>query len=63
MPVVMVIVLWIILSLVTAPIIGALFVSRHRPEDRRSRRHLHVSGNEPTSGGKDSPGGSGGQGE
>jgi uncharacterized protein YneF (UPF0154 family) len=58
MPVVMVIVLWIVLSLVTAPIIGALFVAR----DRR-RMKLHVSENEPKNPGKEPPGpGSGGQG-
>jgi hypothetical protein len=34
MPLLVLIVFWVVLSLVTAPIIGALFVPRHRSEDR-----------------------------
>jgi hypothetical protein len=33
-PLLVLIVFWVVLSLVTAPIIGALFVPRHRSEDR-----------------------------
>jgi hypothetical protein len=52
MPLLALIVLWIILSLVAAPIIGALY----RREDRQRRRmDLPVSLNEPGTRGKETP--------
>ena len=64
MPLLLLIVLWIILSLVAAPIIGALFLSRHRSEDRGRRVDVPVSLKEPRTRGKEPPGPGGeGQGE
>jgi hypothetical protein len=61
MPLLALIVLWIILSLVAAPIIGALY----RREDRQRRRmDPPVSLKEPRTRGKETPGPGGeGQGE
>jgi hypothetical protein len=61
MPLLELIVLWIILSLVAAPIIGALY----RREDRQRRRmDLPVSLKESRTRGKETPGPGGeGQGE
>jgi len=56
-----VIALWTALSLVTAPVIGALIVSRHRRQDPRRRMDRHVSVNEPRPRGKESPGPNGGK--
>jgi hypothetical protein len=59
MPLLALIVLWVILSLVAAPIIGALFVSRHCSEDRRHGMDLHGRVKEPRTRGKEplGPGG------
>jgi hypothetical protein len=59
MPLVALIALWIILSLITAPIIGALY--RREDHDRR-RMDLPVSAKEPRTRGKE-PLGPGGEGQ
>ena len=56
MPLLVLIVFWVVLSLVAAPMIGALFVPRHRSEDRRHRVDLHGRVKEPRSRGKEPPG-------
>jgi len=55
MPLLVLIVFWVVLSLVAAPMIGALFVPRHRREDRPHRidppgrlREPRARGKEPT---------------
>jgi hypothetical protein len=55
MPLLVLIVFWVALSLVTAPIVGALFMTRHRGEERPHRadppgrlRELRARAKEPT---------------
>jgi hypothetical protein len=56
MPLLALIVLWVVLSLVTAPIVGALFVPRHRNEDRRHREDAQRRVKETRSRAKESAG-------
>ena len=55
MPFLVFVVLWVILSLVAAPAIGALFVPRHRREDRGDGMDRHMRVKEPIARGKESP--------